>query len=152
MDASSYKRLAVMLSISFFIMYGVMFLNVARFEHVTLSVTRTYMSLLMVLPMASTMLLLMPKMFGNKKINGGIHLTVVVAFILILTLLRTQTPISDEQYMRAMIPHHSSAILTSEQANIQDPEVAELAKEIIRTQEEEIAEMQKHIARLENGD
>jgi uncharacterized protein (DUF305 family) len=42
----------------------------------------------------------------------------VVLFGLVLTGLRTQTPIGDVQYMKAMIPHHSSAILVSKNANL----------------------------------
>ena len=52
--------------------------------------------------------------------------------------------------MRAMIPHHSIAILTSERANIEDPRARELADEIIQTQKEEIAEMKAIIADLES--
>lgn len=58
-------------------------------------------------------------------------------------------PDSDKQYMKAMIPHHSSAILTSEKANIKDPEVKKLAEEIIKAQEEEIAQMKKVLERME---
>ena len=47
--------------------------------------------------------------------------------------------------MKAMIPHHSSAILTRERANIQDPEVKKLAEEIIKAQRKEIAEMEAMI-------
>ena len=51
--------------------------------------------------------------------------------------------------MRAMIPHHSIAILTSERAQIEDPRVRELADEIIDAQVKEIAEMKALIADLE---
>ncbi|MEO6135141.1 MAG: DUF305 domain-containing protein, partial [Ginsengibacter sp.] len=63
--------------------------------------------------------------------------------------IRTQTPISDVQYMKAMIPHHSSAILTSENANIKDPEVRKLADGIIEAQVKEIAEMKALLKRME---
>jgi hypothetical protein len=43
--------------------------------------------------------------------------------------------------MKAMIPHHSIAILTSGRANIEDPRVKKLANEIIGAQEREINEM-----------
>jgi uncharacterized protein (DUF305 family) len=52
--------------------------------------------------------------------------------------------------MKAMIPHHSSAILTSERADIQDPEVRKLADEIIAAQKKEIAKMNALIKKLEN--
>jgi len=40
--------------------------------------------------------------------------------------------------MKAMIPHHSSAIITSKNANIKDPEVKKLSEEIIKSPEEEL--------------
>lgn len=51
--------------------------------------------------------------------------------------------------MKAMIPHHSIAILTSTNAAIKDPEVKELADDIIQTQKEEIEKMKEMIERLE---
>lgn len=74
----------------------------------------------------------------------------LVLFISALTLVRTQTPIGDVLYMKAMIPHHSIAILTSKRAEINDPEVRRLADDIIKAQKIEIAEMQKFISRLES--
>ena len=49
---------------------------------------------------------------------------------------------TDREYMSAMIPHHSIAVLTSERAQIEDVRVRELADGIIRTQRKEIAEME----------
>jgi len=95
----------------------------------------------MVAPMAVLMLAMMQKMYPNKKANAIIMLSSCVVFVLSLTLLRTQTPIDDTQYMKAMIPHHSSAIMTSKHADIKDPEVKELSKKIILSQQKEIAQM-----------
>ena len=64
--------------------------------------------------------------------------------------IRKINTIDDIKWMKAMIPHHSIAILTSNRANLKDPEVKQLAKEIIEAQEKEIAEMKKMIERLEN--
>lgn len=139
-----------MLAISFIIMYGVMFLNVADSSHIYLSLTRTYMALLMVAPMAIFMLLLMGNMYPNKKVNGIIIVTTLVIFSLSLAGLRTQTGVTDEQYMKAMIPHHSSAILTSEQADLKDPELKKLAEGIIEAQKKEIAQMKAILKRMEN--
>ena len=52
--------------------------------------------------------------------------------------------------MKAMIPHHSSAIMVSEKAELKDPEARALAEEIIEAQEREIAQMKKMIYRLEH--
>lgn len=146
-----YVKFALIMAISFIIMYLVMFLNVAEFDHVLNSLTRVYMTTLMIASMAISMLLFMWKMYPNKKMNFGIIIFSTIAFFGTLFLLRTQTPISDMQWMKAMIPHHSSAILTSNNAHFTDPEVQKLAKDIIKAQEEEIKQMKEMINRLENN-
>ena len=149
MENSNYKKFGVMLFISFCIMYAVMFLNVDKSSHIYLSLTRFYMSVLMVSPMALLMLTLMKKMYKNKKLNRVISVLSIIVFILAFILLRAQEPIGDKQYMKAMIPHHSSAILTSNNADIKDPEVKALADKIIKSQEEEIAQMKAILERME---
>jgi uncharacterized protein (DUF305 family) len=145
----SYKKFTIMMVISFVIMYMVMFLNVIEIKHYHTSLTRIYMTLLMISAMALVMILMMGKMYPSKKVNTGIMIGGIVVFALMLAALRSQTPIGDLQYMKAMIPHHSSAILTSERANIKDPEVKKLAEDIIKAQRKEIAEMEAAIERLE---
>ncbi len=149
MQGMSYKKFSLMMAVSFVIMYVVMFLNVIEIKHYHTSLTRIYMTLLMISAMAVVMMLMMGKMYPNNKINTGIIVGGVLVFILVLAGLRSQTPIGDVQYMKAMIPHHSSAILTSERANIKDPEVKKLAEDIIKAQRKEIAEMEAAIDRLE---
>jgi hypothetical protein len=146
----NYKKLVLTLIISFIIMYAVMFLNVDDAGHIYLSTTRLYMAILMVAPMAILMLITMGKMYPNKRVNVAIMALSAGAFIAALIFLRNQTFISDRAYMKAMIPHHSSAILTSKHATIKDPEVRQLADQIIRSQQEEIAQMKKILARLDN--
>ncbi len=147
---NNYGKFGMMLIISFLVMYAVMFFNVDKFDHVYLSITRAYMSLLMVTPMALLMLAMMPMMYNNKKINTVIVVASVAVFVLSLTFLRKQTFITDQQYMKAMIPHHSSAILVSQEANLKDPKLKELAEGIIRSQEKEIAEMKQLLAKMES--
>jgi uncharacterized protein (DUF305 family) len=148
MKNSSYKKFWITLAISFFIMYIVMFLNMDDSSHYHTSLTRIYMALLMVAPMAVVMMLMMGKMYPNRKTNLGIMVAGTLVFIISLVALRTQTPISDVQYMKAMIPHHSSAIMVSKRANIKDPEVKKLSEQIIKSQEEEITQMQNIIERM----
>jgi peptidoglycan/LPS O-acetylase OafA/YrhL len=145
---SNYKTFGLMMLTSFVMMYGIMFLNIFEIDHLYLSTTRTYMTLLMVSPMAISMLLFMWRMYGNKRVNFTILGVSVLVFCFSLFGLRTQTPIGDVAWMKAMIPHHSSAILTSSNANFKDPEVKKLAQEIIKAQEKEIAEMKAMIERL----
>lgn len=144
----NYRKFLLMMVISFIIMYIVMFLNIVKLDHYHTSTTRIYMALLMVAPMAIVMMLMMGKMYQNKNLNIGIIVGAVLVFILVLIGLRTQTPVGDVQYMKAMIPHHSSAIMVSKQADIKDPEVKKLSEQIIKSQEKEIAEMEKILSRL----
>lgn len=149
MQGMSYKKFSLMLIISFLIMYTVMFLNIDKISDYHTSATRIYMAILMVAPMAVVMMLLMGKMYHNKKLNTSIVIGSIILFAVVLAALRTQTPISDVQYMKAMIPHHSSAVMVSKHANIKDPEVRELADSIIASQEREITQMEGIIKRME---
>jgi uncharacterized protein (DUF305 family) len=152
MKNKSYQKFALMMAVSFVIMYGVMFLNADVFDHVMLSTTRTYMSILMVAPMAISMLIFMWGMYENKKANYIIIASALVIFVATLTMLRNQTLIADVQWMKAMIPHHSSAIMVSQKAHLQDPEAQKLAKEIIEAQKKEIAQMEAMLERLNKSE
>lgn len=137
-----------MMVISFLVMYLVMFLNMDRAGHYHTGLTRIYMAILMVAPMAVVMMLMMGAMYPNKKLNAAIIVTSVLVFGLVLAALRSQTAVSDIQYLKGMIPHHSSAIMTSRQSSLRDPEVRRLADSIIASQEREIAQMEKILKRL----
>jgi uncharacterized protein (DUF305 family) len=152
MKNKSYQKFALMMAVSFVIMYGVMFLNADIFDHVMLSITRTYMTLLMISAMAVTMMLFMWGMYENKKANYLIIASALIIFVATLTMLRNQTLIADVQWMKAMIPHHSSAIMVSQQAHLKDPEAQQLAQDIIEAQKREIAQMKAMIERIENQD
>lgn len=150
-NGGNYRNFFLMLSLSFIAMYITMYMNTYEFDHVYFSLTRLYMTCLGISAMAVIMLSLMLKMYKNKKKNIAIYLGSLVLFVSALGLVRAQRPIiGDILYMKAMIPHHSIAILTSKRADIEDPETKKLAKEIIEAQEREIAQMKKIIYRLEN--
>tara|TARA_R110000764_G_scaffold113204_2_gene200360 strand:+ start:19 stop:351 length:333 start_codon:yes stop_codon:yes gene_type:complete len=109
------------------------------------------MSCLGISTMAIIMFVAMRNMYTDKKKNMAIVIGSIALFISALGLVRTQAPIvGDVLWMKAMIPHHSIAILTSERAAIQDPEVKKLANDIIKAQKKEIEEMKAMITRLEN--
>ena len=148
----SYWRFAAMIATSTVVMFGLMYLNTYAFEHVFWSETRAWMALLMGATMAVIMLSFMLGMYGNRRLNIGIYVGAVAVFALSLWLVRAQVTVDDGEYMRAMIPHHSIAIMTSERAQISDPRVRKLADEIIEAQEREIAEMKALIADLEGQD
>jgi len=120
-------------------------------DHVYFSLTRFYMTCLGISAMTAIMLLFMLDMYDNKKKNTAIMFGSLILFSSALFLVRIQTPIiGDILWMKAMIPHHSIAILTSERADIKDPEVKKLADDIIKAQRKEIEEMKAMIERLEN--
>ena len=147
---NQYTKFVLMLLGSFIAMYLTMYFNTYNIDHVYFSLTRFYMACLGISAMAVIMLLFMLSMYKNKKKNIAIILCSLILFASALTLVRTQTPIGDVIYMKAMIPHHSIAILTSKRADIKDPEVRKLADEIIKAQEKEIAEMKAFIKRLQS--
>jgi len=146
----TYKRFLLMIATSVVVMYMAMYLNNYAWNHIFWSETRAYMSLIMGAIMATVMLLFMLGNYQNKKANALIFIGSAVLFVASLFLVRSQTTVDDMSWMKAMIPHHSIAILTSKRANISDPRVRQLADEIIKAQEREIKEMKRYIEDLEN--
>ncbi|QOD60913.1 DUF305 domain-containing protein [Polaribacter haliotis] len=148
---SNYTKFFLMLGCSFVAMYITMYLNTYEFDHVYFSLTRFYMSCLGISTMALIMWFFMRNMYQNKKKNIAIVFGSIVLFLGALGLVREQkSTVDDVLWMKAMIPHHSIAILTSERADIKDPEVKKLANDIIKAQKKEIEEMKAMIKRLEN--
>lgn len=144
-----YGRFAAMIATSTIVMFGLMYLNTYALSHVEYSQTRTWMAVVMGATMAIIMLGFMWSMYKGLRTKIGIVVGGVVVFALALWLVRSQETVDDVSYMKAMIPHHSIAIMTSERAHIKDPEVRRLADGIIDAQVREIAEMKRLIARLE---
>lgn len=146
----SYPRFALMIATSTLLMFAMMYLNTWSVDHVWFSWTRAFMTMIMAATMAVVMLAFMLHMYGNRTANIAIFSGSAVLFVLALFLVRSQTTVGDVAYMKAMIPHHSIAILTSTRAKISDPRVRELADGIIETQLREISEMEALIADLES--
>lgn len=138
-----------MLGTSSILMYLTMYLHTYSWDHIFFSEMRLYMNLLMTAVMALVMLWFMRHMYTNKKFNRCIVGGSIALFAVTLFLVRSQTLVDDVDYMEAMIPHHSIAILTSERAQIDDPRVRALADEIIAAQRREIEEMKILIEDLE---
>lgn len=147
---NNYKKFGAMILTSTVVMYMFTYLNTYSFNHVFFSEMRLYMSILMGASMAIVMLGFMLHMLKDRRLNIGILVASIIVFSLSLYLVRSQSTIDDTSYMRAMIPHHSIAILTSERANFEDPRVQELANEIIEAQRKEIEEMKRLIEDIEN--
>jgi len=148
-----YLRFFAMIATSTVVMFGLMYLNSYSLEHTYFSQTRMWMALYMGAIMAIIMLAFMLGMYKNRTANMAIFGGSAVVFALALWLVRSQETVGDVAWMKAMIPHHSIAILTSSRANITDPRVRKLADEIVQAQDREIAEMRWMIADIEaNGE
>lgn len=148
----SYSRFFAMIATSTIVMFALMYLNTYLLSHIFFSETRAYMAILMGAAMAIVMLGFMFSMYPNKTANITIFACSALVFATALWLVRSQITVGEVSYMRAMIPHHSIAIMTSERADISDPRVRKLADEIISAQEKEIAEMKYLIADLSDGE
>jgi hypothetical protein len=140
-NKSGYVRFGAMILTSMVVMYALMYLNTYELAHVRFSETRLYMTLIMGAAMTVIMLGFMRGMYGNRRLNLAIYAGSAVLFVAALFLVRSQALVDDTAYMSAMIPHHSIAILTSENARIRDVRVRELADGISETQRREIKEM-----------
>ncbi|WP_375176040.1 DUF305 domain-containing protein [Pseudooceanicola sp.] len=146
-----YVRFALMIATSTLVMFVLMYLNTFALEHVFYSETRVYMAILMGATMAVVMMLWMWGMYPNKGINVAILVGAALVFAGSLWLVRSQATVSGPSYMRAMIPHHSIAIMTSERATIRDARVNRLAEEIANAQRKEIAEMRYLVSEVAAG-
>ena len=103
----------------------------------------------MAAPMGVLMLALMPSMYPSRTANLVLYAVFIVAFVLALAGIRTQTPIGDEQFVASMIPHHSGAILMCREADITDAELKMLCEGIVTGQRQEIEQMKQILARLQ---
>ena len=146
---ASYGRFFAMILTSTGVMLALMYSTVYVADHIWWSQTKGWMALYMGAAMAVVMLAFMLGMYTDKRANAAIFLGSAVVFAGALFFVRAQTTVGDVAWMKAMIPHHSIAILTSERAQISDPRVRQLADEIIEAQRREIAEMEALIDSLE---
>ena len=141
MKSSLYKRQIIMFIVM--VIIGMLFnpMNILsyRFTDLYISQTLFYGGLLM----ASNMIwaheivhYLSMGHFNMLVFSVGIILSICVSIL----LLRQQLLVDDKQWLRRMIPHHSTALTTTHKIynKTNNPKIKELAKEIIDTQEKEI--------------
>jgi uncharacterized protein (DUF305 family) len=144
---SNYKRLGIVISINALVMFLLTYALIDSWDHFYPNINRVYMALMMVAPMVILMLWVMSSMYENRKLNVILYLGFSLLFVASFILARTQTPVGDDQFLRSMIPHHSSAIVMCEESAITDPQIIELCGEIVEAQVREIAEMKEILAR-----
>lgn len=149
MMTSHYLRFLVMTVLMFISMYILMYAMVSAFANVYNNVNQFYMAGLMTAPMVLIEILLMGMMYKNKKLNLAIIAVSAVALIGFWFLIREQTAVTDKQFIRSMIPHHSGAILMCREAAITDPELKQLCGEIIKSQDQEIQQMKDILNRMD---
>ncbi|CAN5618500.1 DUF305 domain-containing protein [soil metagenome] len=147
---NKYAKFGAMIATSTVVMFVLMYLNTYALDHVFFSETRAYMALVMGATMAIIMLAFMLPMYGKTGLNLAIFAGSIAVFAVALWLVRSQATVDEVSWMKAMIPHHSIAILTSERAHISDPRVRELANKIIEAQRKEIGEMKALITELQD--
>lgn len=144
-----YVKFTLMILTSTVVMYIMMYFNTYEWNHIYFSETRAYMALYMGAGMAVIMLAFMANMYKKTKLNLMIYGLSVIMFAVGIWGVRSQATVNQVDWMKAMIPHHSIAILTSTRADIEDPRVRQLADDIIEAQKREIEEMQALVEELE---
>ena len=152
-QGSKWPTFAAMIATSIVTMFVLKYSNVYETGHIWFSQTRMWMALMMGMAMIVIMLGFMWGMYRTFMTKVLVMVGAVLGFALFLFLARSQTTVNDQAYMKAMIPHHSIAVLTSRRAEITDPRVRELADAIIEAQIKEIAQMEMLLEDIEeNGE
>jgi cytochrome c oxidase subunit IV len=141
MQSSNYKKLGFMLPVNALIMFVLTYALIDTSDHFYPNLNRAYMAVLMVAPMGLVMLVFMKGMYTNRRLNSIIAGLFAGLFVMIFAVARSQTFIGNEQFLRSMIPHHSSAILMCERSELTDPDIVALCKTIVAGQKEEISKM-----------
>ena len=136
-----YKKLLIMAGLSFMSMYVLMYAMVNTFANAIPNINQFYMAGLMTAPMLIIEMVLMGSMYIDKKLNAIVIAISSILLIAFFVLIRQQSAVSDRQFLKSMIPHHSSAILMCEKSNLQDPEIKALCQSIISGQQDEIDQM-----------
>jgi len=140
-NVNSYNTLIIMAVLSFLSMYALMYAMVDQLANVIPNINQFYMAGLMTMPMIVFEVVLMRSMYTNKKLNTLIITIGMIALITFFLFIRQQSFVSDRQFLKSMIPHHASAILMCENADLQDLEIRELCVSIVSSQQQEIDQM-----------
>jgi uncharacterized protein (DUF305 family) len=149
MQKEHYKKLLIMAVLSFISMFILMYAMVDTFSNVFMNINQFYMAGLMTAPMIIIEIALMGAMYTDKKLNAIIVAVSSVLLIAFFVFIRQQSAVSDKQFLKSMIPHHASAILMCEKANLQDPEIKDLCQSIISGQQAEIDQMKAKLQELD---
>ena len=149
MSKTHYRNLFLMIVLSFVSMYVLMYAMVNTFANVYPNFNQFYMAGLMTAPMVILEIVFMGAMYENKKMNRAILGASVIALLGFWMLIRQQTAISDQQFLKSMIPHHAGAVLMCEKAPLQDTQIRQLCRAITSGQQAEIDQMKTKLRELE---
>jgi uncharacterized protein (DUF305 family) len=147
-DKAPYMVLITMVLLHFLAMYFLMYSMVNDFSNIFPNLNQFYMAIIMTAPMVIMELFFMNTMYHDKKLNILVIIISIFILILFFVFIQQQVGISDEQFLRSMIPHHAAAILMCEKANLHDPEIKELCQNIISSQQSEIDQMKSKLKEL----
>ena len=136
-----YPKLALMVVLSFIVMYVLMYAMVNRMQDVLPNINQFYMAGLMTSAMVVIEIVIMSMMYHNRKLNMIIILLSLLVLAGCYAGIRQQTGVSDKQFLKSMIPHHSAAILMCRTADLNDPEIKKLCQDIMIGQQAEIDQM-----------
>jgi DUF305 family protein family protein len=142
-----YARLFLMVALSFAAMYILMYSMVNASANIYNNLNQFYMAGLMAAPMLTIELLVMRAMYKNKRLNAALMAVSLLASVAFFFVIRRQTVISDDQFLRSMIPHHAAAILMCQEAQINDAAIKALCRNIVTSQQAEIDQMKGFLTR-----
>lgn len=148
---SMYGRFVLMAVAMFIAMYCLMFAMIDSVKNFIPNINNVYMTSLMVSVMMLIELWIMKKMYTHSGFNWIIIIIAVTIGALSWLGIREQVNVGDEQFVKGMIPHHAAALLMSEKANLTDPELIKLQKNILETQSQEIELMKRKLKELEKN-
>ena len=131
--------------IQYFIMPPIM---VDSFGNITNHLSKVYLSVLMGIYMVIIEVAMHDMQYNIVSFNK--YLILFVLKILFIYLYRKQVYVSDKDYLKGMIEHHSMGIFTSEEIvkKTDNYNLAKIAKNIIQKQKDEIREMKELIDKI----
>lgn len=143
--------LAVMFIGSFIIQYFFMSSIMSNsIENITNSLGKVYLSIIMGLYMIVLEIMMHDHQYDVFSMKYYIIIGCLIGVF--IYLYRAQKYITDKEYLKEMIEHHSMALLTSNKIleKTDDYNVSKLAKNIIQKQEDEIRYMKEILMKLQN--
>ena len=141
--------LVVMFIGSFIIQYFFMSsIMVNKIENITNSLGKAYLSIIMGLYMMILEIMMHDHQYNIFSMKYYIIIGCLLG--LFIYLYRAQKYITDKEYLKEMIEHHSMALLTSDKIveKTDNYNVSKIAKNIIQTQKDEIKEMKEILIKL----